>query len=142
MAATINTNINSLNAQRNLAASANSLATSMQRLSSGALVNHTRVIAPGPVASSRTWRPCASVPRSFPLSLLVPSRAWLEAWATCVRATLWALGCCAFSAPLAASLQLTTACSKSPRWNDCHPLAREGSEGAALLARTAPAVRV
>jgi flagellin len=53
MAATINTNINSLNAQRNLAASANSLATSMQRLSSGLRVNSAKDDAAGLAISER-----------------------------------------------------------------------------------------
>ena len=39
MAATINTNAMSLNAQRNLSTSQSSLATSVQRLSSGLRVN-------------------------------------------------------------------------------------------------------
>ena len=53
MAATINTNINSLNAQRNLATSANSLATSMQRLSSGLRVNSAKDDAAGLAISER-----------------------------------------------------------------------------------------
>jgi flagellin len=53
MAATINTNINSLNAQRNLAASANSLSTSMQRLSSGLRVNSAKDDAAGLAISER-----------------------------------------------------------------------------------------
>jgi flagellin len=47
MAATINTNINSLNAQRNLSMSATSLSTSMQRLSSGLRVNSAKDDAAG-----------------------------------------------------------------------------------------------
>ncbi len=43
----INTNVNSLNAQRNLAGTANSLATSMSRLSSGLRVNSARDDAAG-----------------------------------------------------------------------------------------------
>ena len=43
----INTNVNSLNAQRNLAGSANSLATSMSRLSSGLRVNSAKDDAAG-----------------------------------------------------------------------------------------------
>ena len=39
MAMTINTNVVSLNAQRNLSLSGNSLSTTMQRLSSGLRVN-------------------------------------------------------------------------------------------------------
>ena len=42
MPMTINTNINSMNAQRNLSSSQNSLATSMQRLSSGLRVNSAK----------------------------------------------------------------------------------------------------
>jgi len=42
MAQTINTNINSLNAQRNLSMSQTSLATSMERLSSGLRVNSAK----------------------------------------------------------------------------------------------------
>jgi len=53
MAATINTNVNSLNAQRNLATSANSLATSMQRLSSGLRVNTAKDDAAGLAISER-----------------------------------------------------------------------------------------
>ena len=50
---TINTNINSLNAQRNLASSANSLATSMSRLSSGLRVNSARDDAAGLAIAER-----------------------------------------------------------------------------------------
>ena len=39
MAATINTNVNSLSAQRNLSMTGSSLATSIQRLSSGLRIN-------------------------------------------------------------------------------------------------------
>ncbi len=53
MAATINTNINSLNAQRNLSASGASLATSMQRLSSGLRVNSAKDDAAGLAISER-----------------------------------------------------------------------------------------
>ncbi|HVR48718.1 MAG TPA: flagellin, partial [Pseudorhodoferax sp.] len=42
MASTINTNTISLNSQRNLGTSQNSLATSMQRLSSGLRVNSAK----------------------------------------------------------------------------------------------------
>ena len=47
MASVINTNINSLNTQRNLSASQSSLATSMQRLSSGMRVNSAKDDAAG-----------------------------------------------------------------------------------------------
>ena len=50
---TINTNINSLNAQRNLAGSASSLATSMSRLSSGLRVNSAKDDAAGLAISER-----------------------------------------------------------------------------------------
>ena len=53
MAATINTNIASLNAQRNLGLSAGSLATSMQRLSSGLRVNSAKDDAAGLAISER-----------------------------------------------------------------------------------------
>ncbi len=53
MAATINTNVNSLNAQRNLATSGTSLATSMQRLSSGLRVNTAKDDAAGLAISER-----------------------------------------------------------------------------------------
>jgi flagellin len=53
MAATINTNINSLNAQRNLATNAMGLATSMQRLSSGLRVNSAKDDAAGLAISER-----------------------------------------------------------------------------------------
>ena len=53
MAATINTNINSLSAQRYLAASASSLATSMQRLSSGLRVNSAKDDAAGLAIAER-----------------------------------------------------------------------------------------
>jgi flagellin len=53
MAATINTNIASLNAQRNLGLSATSLATSMQRLSSGLRVNSAKDDAAGLAISER-----------------------------------------------------------------------------------------
>lgn len=53
MASTINTNIASLNAQRNLAASASSLAASMQRLSSGLRVNSAKDDAAGLAISER-----------------------------------------------------------------------------------------
>jgi len=47
MPMTINTNVNSLNAQRNLSASQGSLATSMQRLSSGLRINSGKDDAAG-----------------------------------------------------------------------------------------------
>ena len=53
MASTINTNIASLNAQRNLGMSANSLQTSMQRLSSGLRVNSAKDDAAGLAISER-----------------------------------------------------------------------------------------
>nr|HET7858230.1 flagellin [Caldimonas sp.] len=53
MPQTINTNISSLNAQRNLNASQSSLATSMQRLSSGLRVNSSRDDAAGLAIADR-----------------------------------------------------------------------------------------
>jgi flagellin len=53
MTTTINTNTSSLNAQRNLMASAGSLATSMQRLSSGLRVNSAKDDAAGLAISER-----------------------------------------------------------------------------------------
>jgi flagellin len=53
MSLTINTNANSLNAQRNLAATQSSLATSMQRLSSGLRVNSAKDDAAGLAIADR-----------------------------------------------------------------------------------------
>jgi len=53
MAATINTNVQSLNAQRNLGVSQNSLSTSMQRLSSGLRINSAKDDAAGLAISER-----------------------------------------------------------------------------------------
>jgi len=53
MGTSINTNIASLNAQRNLSASASSLATSMQRLSSGLRVNSAKDDAAGLAIAER-----------------------------------------------------------------------------------------
>ena len=53
MSLTINTNLNSLNAQRNLNASQMSLSTSMQRLSSGLRVNSAKDDAAGLAIASR-----------------------------------------------------------------------------------------
>ena len=53
MASTINTNIQSLNAQRNLGASQNSLSTAMQRLSSGLRVNSAKDDAAGLAIADR-----------------------------------------------------------------------------------------
>ena len=53
MAQTINTNINSLNAQRNLSQSQGSLATSMERLSSGLRVNSAKDDAAGLAIADR-----------------------------------------------------------------------------------------
>jgi flagellin len=53
MPMTINTNVNSLNAQRNLSTSQGSLATSMQRLSSGLRINSARDDAAGLAISDR-----------------------------------------------------------------------------------------
>jgi len=53
MASTINTNVVSLNAQRNLSTSQSSLATSMQRLSSGLRVNSAKDDAAGLAISER-----------------------------------------------------------------------------------------
>jgi flagellin len=53
MPQTINTNITSLNAQRNLNASQTSLSTSMQRLSSGLRVNSAKDDAAGLAIAER-----------------------------------------------------------------------------------------
>ncbi|MGE4378163.1 MAG: flagellin hook IN motif-containing protein, partial [Burkholderiaceae bacterium] len=53
MASTINTNLQSLNAQRNLTTSQNSLATAMQRLSSGLRINGAKDDAAGMAISDR-----------------------------------------------------------------------------------------
>ena len=53
MASTINTNMASLNAQRNLSNSQNSLTTSMQRLSSGMRINSAKDDAAGLAISER-----------------------------------------------------------------------------------------
>ena len=53
MPMTINTNVSSLNAQRNLTTSQASLATSMQRLSSGLRVNSSRDDAAGLAIAER-----------------------------------------------------------------------------------------
>src|SRR3569832_405018 len=53
MAAIINTNISSLNAQRNLNTSQTSLATSLQRLSSGLRINSAKDDAAGLAISDR-----------------------------------------------------------------------------------------
>lgn len=53
MAMTINTNIQSLNAQRNLGASQSSLSTSMQRLSSGLRINSAKDDAAGMAIAER-----------------------------------------------------------------------------------------
>ena len=53
MASTINTNVMSLNAQRNLSTSQSSMATSMQRLSSGLRVNSAKDDAAGLAIAER-----------------------------------------------------------------------------------------
>jgi flagellin len=53
MAMTINTNIQSLNAQRNLGTSQSSLSTSMQRLSSGLRINSAKDDAAGLAIAER-----------------------------------------------------------------------------------------
>src|SRR4030081_2240324 len=53
MSQTINTNVASLNAQRNLTASQSSLATSLQRLSSGLRINSAKDDAAGLAISDR-----------------------------------------------------------------------------------------
>ena len=53
MALTVNSNISSLNAQRNLSASQTSLTTSMQRLSSGLRINSAKDDAAGLAISDR-----------------------------------------------------------------------------------------
>ena len=53
MALTINTNVASLNAQRNLSSSSSSLATSLQRLSSGLRINSAKDDAAGMAISER-----------------------------------------------------------------------------------------
>jgi len=53
MALSVNTNIISLNAQRNLSTSQSSLATSMQRLSSGLRVNSAKDDAAGLAIAER-----------------------------------------------------------------------------------------
>ena len=53
MSSVINTNTMSLNAQRNLSASSNDLATSLQRLSSGLRINSAKDDAAGLAISER-----------------------------------------------------------------------------------------
>ena len=53
MALTVNTNIASLNTQRNLQSSSNSLTTSMQRLSTGSRINSAKDDAAGLQISNR-----------------------------------------------------------------------------------------
>ncbi|WP_456299443.1 flagellin N-terminal helical domain-containing protein, partial [Noviherbaspirillum autotrophicum] len=53
MASVINTNTASLNAQRNLTSSASSLATSLQRLSSGLRINSAKDDAAGLAIADR-----------------------------------------------------------------------------------------
>ncbi|MEH6493213.1 flagellin [Halopseudomonas sp.] len=53
MALTVNTNVASLNAQRNLGSSSNSLATSLERLSSGSQINSAKDDAAGLQISNR-----------------------------------------------------------------------------------------
>ncbi|MCW5616287.1 MAG: flagellin, partial [Rhodocyclaceae bacterium] len=53
MAQTINTNVASLNAQRNLNSSQSSLATSLERLSSGLRINSAKDDAAGLAISER-----------------------------------------------------------------------------------------
>ena len=53
MALVINTNVMSLNAQRNLSTSASQLATSLQRLSSGLRINSAKDDAAGLAISER-----------------------------------------------------------------------------------------
>ena len=53
MSTTINTNVNSMTAQRNLSTTSSSLATSMQRLSSGLRVNSAKDDAAGLAISER-----------------------------------------------------------------------------------------
>ena len=53
MAATINTNVNSLTAQRNLSSSQGTLSTSMQRLSSGLRINNAKDDAAGLAIADR-----------------------------------------------------------------------------------------
>jgi flagellin len=60
MPQTINTNVSSLNAQRNLTTSQNSLATSMQRLSSGLRVNSAKDDAAGLAIADRMNAQCAA----------------------------------------------------------------------------------
>ena len=60
MPQTINTNLVSLNAQRNLSTSQNSLAISMQRLSSGLRVNSAKDDAAGLPSPSACTPRCAA----------------------------------------------------------------------------------
>src|SRR5690606_39029502 len=53
MALTVNTNVASLNTQRNLSNSANALSTTMQRLSTGSRINSAKDDAPGRQISNR-----------------------------------------------------------------------------------------
>ena len=74
MAQVINTNTMSLNAQRNLSTSGNSLATTIQRLSSGLRINSAKDDAAGRRSRS------ASAPRSA---------AWTWPSATPTTASRW-----------------------------------------------------
>ena len=64
MAQTINTNVASLNAQRNLSASQSSLGTTLQRLSSGLRVNSAKDDAAGldAFARPRMWCRLTALP--------------------------------------------------------------------------------
>ena len=74
MSLTINTNVNSLTAQRNLAMSQSSLATSMQRLSSGLRVNSAKDDAAGLAISERMNAQIRGLNRSPPATPTTASR--------------------------------------------------------------------
>ena len=57
MALIINTNLSSINGQRNLSSSATALTTSMTRLSSGVRVNNAKDDAAGPVSYTHLTLP-------------------------------------------------------------------------------------
>ena len=92
MAQTINTNVASLNAQRNLSMSQSSLMTSMQRLSSGLRVNSAKDDAAGlAIARNQSfaiappgarWCPPNTFPSDFARTEPISGSAEMRIWCT------------------------------------------------------------
>ncbi len=95
MAAIINTNVISLNAQRNLNSSQNALATTLQRLSSGLRINSAKDDAAGLAISERMTSQIRGLTRQSAMPMTAsrcrkpPKARWEKSATTCSASANW-----------------------------------------------------